>query len=137
VWKIVFDLEVGQDFVSGSHFLHQRTQWRNIPLSIAKMMKHASLGFFAANFKSLTEGGICLNHLELRIQHQQRLTYRIDDAFQECGIGFQSVDIEEHQNRSVDSIVNGPVWTNLQAPPMSVAVLHLALLDRDIVNGPF
>ena len=84
----MLQLKVVKNRTFGDNILQESSQVGDVPLAIAQFVNQAVLGFFERDFKGLIESAVTGSHAQSRIENQEWLTHRIDDAL---GVGFNSL----------------------------------------------
>ena len=132
--EVVRDLEVIEDTTARQNVFQQFAEPRNVPLAIAQLVDQAARRVRRRDLERVVErlvGGV---DAQVGIENQQRIAHGADDRFGIVARGgdrqfaaLQVVDVDEHQHRAVDLVVERQVRAHAQGKPAAVLVLHLAL----------
>ena len=132
--EVVGDLKVIKETVVPDDVLQELAQPGDIPFAVAHLVNQTAFGFRLRKLEGLRERFASRDHAQIGAQHQHRIARRADDRLgviarlSDFALRlFEIGDIDQHQHRAVDLVLERQVRTHAQgirAPPF---VAHLVL----------
>src|SRR5206468_4472188 len=110
----VLDLESFERLFLGQDLLEMPAQHRNVPLAVVEVVNQRTFGPFRRHTKSPIERRVRHLYLQAVIEHDERLTHRLDDGprivagfpdLEDLPLrAFAAIDVEKDQHRPVDLV---------------------------------
>ncbi len=79
VRKLIFDLIVLHHAVLGYDLFQEQAKLRNVPVTIAQLVKQPAFGIFGSNLECPIERAARGDHAQVLVEHQNRFTNRVYD----------------------------------------------------------
>jgi hypothetical protein len=137
-FKVVGDLEVVKETVAGQDLFQQFAQTGNVPLAIAQFINQPALRFRRRNVERAVERSVRCVHAQIGVQNHQRVARGADDGlgiiagFSDRRLAlFELVNVQQHEQRAVNPIIQRLVRLHAHHIPAPLRVLDLALRDTD------
>lgn len=140
--EFVGRLELVERAVPGKDIFQQLAQRRDVPLPVAQVIDQPVLSLRGSDVEGPVKGIIGNLHPQSFIQDEQRrhrLDHRLGEVVRLLGLlfgPFERVNVNQHQHRAVDRVVQRQIGAGSQQEPAARLVLHLALSRAGAVNDP-
>ena len=134
VLEIVLHLVALEPVVPRPHLLQEPAQLGDVPLTVAEIVEEAALRFFGRLLEEAIERLTRGHHAQPRVQHQERLPHRGHDALGIFAGTPQRVDVDQHDHRAVDLVLQGLVGPDAQRVPPPSLVLNFVFPDAGRVE---
>ena len=133
--EIVLDLEILDGRAARQQLFEQLAQPRDVPLAVADLVDEPAQHVVRRDREGAVERAVGAFDAQVLVEHQQRLAHRVDGALGDF-VGhdggrlgaLEGVDVEQHQHRAVDPVVEREVGAHAQRVPAAGAVANVALL---------
>src|ERR1700738_4045743 len=80
----MLDFVVFHGSLLGNDFSKQQTKLRNIPLTVSEVVQEFALSIVGIDFECQVEGSARSNDPKILIEHNERLSNRVDDRVRKC-----------------------------------------------------